>query len=359
MGVRPIWLAVAVLLTACGNGATAHPDGGTDAGSTNPPDSGTNGQDAGNCGATQHTDANGVVVYEVPPACTESGIGGWTESHFAFRDPSAPPAGRLLVFFPGTSLLPSDYQLLLSAAAHQGYLAIGLRYANDKDVGAISDSNDPGCTEQSRMEILTGTDLSPKVMVGPADSVIQRLVSLLSFLDSQHPGEGWGTYVSGGQPLWSSIAVAGHSLGGGEAALIALKYAVARVVMFSSPNDHLCGNASVPAAWEVPGTLTPAARWYGFGHLWDTSDEPLELVAWGALNMSQFGNPSASVNVEKVSPPYEGSHELKTDATPSTCTGQATCAITDAHRSTAVDANTPLDTGEPHFLAAWRYVLGP
>ncbi len=153
--------------------------------------------------------------------------------------------------------------------------------------------------------------------------------------------------------------MAGHSLGGGEAALIGTMYAVPRVVMFSSPNDHTCGDSTMPARWEVPSTVTPPASWFGFGHLWDSDDEMLEVSAWSALGMDVFGSPAASVNVEKVAPPYEGSHELKTFALPATCTDESSCPINDAHRSTAVDANTPLDGAEPHFLAAWQYLLGP
>src|SRR5262249_2204693 len=148
-------------------------------------------------------------------------------------DPEAAPTGKLLVFLPGATFLPAQYHLLLTIAAQQGYLSVGLRYANDLDVGMISDLNDPNCTEKARLEILTGDDLSPKVSVGKADSVINRLVELLLWLDSHHPGEGWGTFVSSGQPNWPLIVAAGHSLGGGEAALIGLQFGVARVAMFS------------------------------------------------------------------------------------------------------------------------------
>ncbi len=306
---------------------------------------------------------HGVSIYQVSPAILEPDVTSWVADHYAFRDPSATQTGKLLLFLPGTSFAPDDYQRLLTVAAQQGYLVVGLSYANNEDVGAISDSNDPDCTLQSRLEILTGEDLSPKVSVGVADSVIGRLVGLLAYLDAMHPGEGWGAFVSGGQPAWASIVAAGHSLGGGEAALIGLQHAVARVVTFSAPNDHQCGDAgggaTKPAAWELAGTTTPPALWFGLAHLWDSDDEALELLAWSSLGMDPFGTP-ASVNIEKVTtPPYDGAHELKTDALPAGCASQAACTTMDAHRSTAVDANTPLDNGVPHFLTAWRYMLGP
>jgi hypothetical protein len=58
------------------------------------------------------------------------------------------------------------------------------------------------------------------------------------------------------------------------------------------------------------------------------------------------------VNVDKHGPPYEGSHELKTDALPSTG------SYDDAHRSIAIDAETPLSGGAPVFEPAWTYLFG-
>jgi hypothetical protein len=262
------------------------------------------------------------------------------------------------VFFPGTGLSPVDYRLLLETVALQGFAVVGLSYANDKDVDRISDPSDPNCTERARLEILSGDDLSSRVDVTRDDSAIGRLVGLLAFLELHHPGEGWGDFVAGGQPRWSSIVASGHSLGGGEAALIGLKHHVARVVLLSAPNDRACGVTSAPAPWEVAGALTAPASWFGLGHVWDVRDEPLELSAWNALGLASFGLPQAVVNVEKAAPPYDNAHELTTDALPAACQSQEDCSTNDAHRSTAVDANTPLDGDTPHLLDAWRYLFG-
>ena len=149
--MRPVWFAI--LLAGCSQLASAPdrgvdaPRGGDPAGDAQAGDAQAGDAQTADCGATEQTGSGGIVVDVVPPSCTESGIAGWTEPHYALRDPSVASNGLLLVFFPGTGFLPSDYQLVLAAAAHQGYFAIGLRYANDKDVGAISDASDPDCTE--------------------------------------------------------------------------------------------------------------------------------------------------------------------------------------------------------------------
>jgi hypothetical protein len=63
--------------------------------------------------------------------------------------------------------------------------------------------------------------------------------------------------------------------------------------------------------------------------------------------------PAGSVNIDKHDPPFESAHELKTDGLPSTG------SYADAHRSVAIDADTPTTAGAPAFAAAWRYLVGP
>src|SRR5258708_39597284 len=71
----------------------------------------------------------------VLPAVTDARITMWTEYHYVLEDAATLPVnGELFVFFPGTNMLPQDYQLILQAAAFQGYQVNGLRYANPFDV---------------------------------------------------------------------------------------------------------------------------------------------------------------------------------------------------------------------------------
>lgn len=293
-----------------------------------------------------------LIVYSVPPAATDPGITKWTEDHLALRDPTVAPNGQLLLFLPGSTLLPSDYRLLLATAANQGYLVVGLRYPNDWDASGLNDPADPGCTRLARLEVLDGVDRTSVLDVGVTDSVVHRLVALLAWLEQAHPGEGWGGFTAAGQPSWASIAAAGHSFGSGMAALIGIEDGAARMVMLAGPNDFCTGDTSTPAPWLLPGGLTPPAARFGFGHLAD-AEEPRQIAAWSALGLDPFGMPASSVNVDKQPPPYEHAHELKTDALPSTGSDA------DAHRSVACDAQTPLTGSIPQFDPAWRYLLGP
>jgi hypothetical protein len=122
--------------------------------------------------------------------------------------------------------------------------------------------------------------------------------------------------------------------------------------MLAGPNDFCTAAPAVPAPWLVASGATPPAARFGFGHLEDP-EEPRQLAAWSQLGLDPFGMPAASVNVDKQPLPYEHSHELKTDALPSTG------SYADAHRSLACDAQTPLVGATPGFDPVWRYLIGP
>jgi hypothetical protein len=52
-----------------------------------------------------------------------------------------------------------------------------------------------------RLEILDGTDRTPLVDVDRANSIENRLIKLLQYLDANRPGEGWGGFLdAAGQP---------------------------------------------------------------------------------------------------------------------------------------------------------------
>jgi hypothetical protein len=74
-------------------------------------------------------------------------------------------------------------------------------------------------TYQTR-RIPVGTRLQPELEMRRHDPSTESGIT--------NPNEGWGAFVSGGQPDWSSIVATGHSLAEGEAALTASKYQVAR-----------------------------------------------------------------------------------------------------------------------------------
>src|SRR4030095_5188874 len=190
---------------------------------------------------------------------------------------------QLLIFFPGSCGPPRFYQSFLREAANDGYHVIGLTHPNCPEINATCNAQqpiDPDCQEQMRMERLEGIDASPLITVLPSDSIINRIVKLLGCLEATHPGEGWGMFLDGTAPRWSSIAVAGHSQGGGHAANIGRLHGVSRAIMRDWVDVvHGVG----PARWLAKPKATPADRYYGLYH---TGSFPVAVaLGWDALGV--------------------------------------------------------------------------
>jgi hypothetical protein len=280
-----------------------------------------------------------VVPTATDPAITNSNP---LFRHWVYLDPSAPRAGKLFVFLPGTGAPPNAYRLILETAAQAGCHAIGLTYVNDQEVNddlcAAQPSN---CQEDVRLEIITGADTSPRVAVNRANSIENRLLKLLEYLHSLAPEEGWGEFVRDGDPRWELIAVAGHSQGGGHAAMIGKIHLVHRALLFS---------ATEPAPWTTESHFTPVDRYFGFAHSQESAVLPMRL-SWANL-----GLPGALTSVNSAAAPTNSSHRLVTGLMPRGEIGES-----NYHGCVVVDFYTPLqpDGVTPVFRETWLYMIGP
>jgi hypothetical protein len=269
----------------------------------------------------------------IAPNATDPAIRAGDPDHVQ-SPPSTPATDTLFVFFPGTGGAPDEYQWIIRYAAARGYHAIGLSYLNDIAVNMVCPgSNDPDCHEKVRQEVLSGTDVSPLVDVDLPNSIDNRLAKVLGHL-------GWSQYLDGnGRPRWDRVVFAGHSQGGGHAAMMGKLHDVARVVMFS---------ATEPARWTLSPHLTPADRYYAFAHTAEPGATGIKM-SWQNL-----GVPGALTNVESTEPPYGGSHQLETSLAPRPGSPRS-----NAHNAPVVDAATPLEGELPVLRATWCYLIGP
>lgn len=296
------------------------------------------------------------VEREITPTATNPGLTDNLSAHFTINPAPASARNRLFVMLPGTTAIPRFYRLIVRAGATRGYHSVGLTYPNDEAVGTIcTGSTRPDCPGEVRREIITGEDRSPLVAISPANSITGRLTSLLTYLHTTYPSEGWGQYLFGGLPNWSAITVAGHSQGAGHAGYIAKLHVLDRAVMFSGPGDTGNGGGS-PALWILQPNATPAARQYGFTH---KADElvPYALVAfnWDQLGLGAFGAP---FSVDNSAAPYGDRRQLTTDI--AVAVNPLSPGTAPAHSATVVDALTPLTpSGEPLFLPVWNYMAFP
>ncbi len=329
--------------------ATAAADASTDAAPTDAAPTDAASEAGSSAGGPCDIGADGLVQHAVAPADTDPAIDQWLEDHYAVVDPAAPSDGLLYVHLPGSLGVPAHSKDIVRIAARHGMHALGLRYPNSWTVGMLcSGSSDPDCFEHVRQEILTGDDLSPLVDVSPANSIVNRLTKALVYLASTYPSEGWDAYLSGGAVDFRKVVVGGHSQGGGHAAFIGIQYHVARVLMFSSPED---GTAPTPASWLTIDPATPRAAFFGLVHRREPGYNDVR-TDWNALGMTSAATP---VDVDTTPAPYMDAQSLVTNVMPSS--GRTAL---DFHGSTVTDAKTPIaPDGTPVLCPAWLTMLGP
>jgi predicted esterase len=211
-------------------------------------------------------DPTGQVVYLIKPSQTDSAIQRFDEPHVVVFEPAASAHAQLVIFMPGTGGKPANTLRLLRVVASLGYRVVGLEYDDEPAVVEVCPHNPrPSCSGDFRHERIFG-DGTPSIVNNPqAESIVNRLVKLLDYLDRQYPRSGWGSYLTGAGPDWSQIIVSGLSQGAGMAAYIAKREPVARVVLFSSPWDFF-GLDRTPAPWLFEPSATPPERWFAEYH---------------------------------------------------------------------------------------------
>lgn len=211
-------------------------------------------------------------------------VQSYDEENVVFNPAGADRSTPLALFFPGTNGKPEYARLLLRTIAQQGYRVIGLAYDDAPAVSQVCPRNpNPACSANFREVRTFGRGTGP-VANPPQEAINARLISLLRYLDREHPEAGWGSYLTAeGRPAWNRMVVSGLSQGAGMAAFIAKFYQVDRVVLFSSPWD-VTGPDSRPAPWLYRPSATPPERWWAERHARENTTE-LIAHAYAALRI--------------------------------------------------------------------------
>ncbi|MES2460374.1 MAG: hypothetical protein V4671_07310 [Armatimonadota bacterium] len=288
--------------------------------------------------------------YPVKPSVTEAAITAFNDPHLVYFNRSVKPRSELLFFLPGTNGKPGGTNLFCQTAADLGYHTLALSYPTDTPATAVRNSSDPQAFEKFRLEIIEGKDLSPQVSVSRANSIENRLIKLLQYLDKSDPKGGWGQYLTASGALnWPRIAVSGHSQGGGHAAVIATKHRVARAIMTGAPKDF-DRVRNKPAAW-YGHPATPVSGLFTFNHELDRQgcDFAQQLLICKAMGLDKFGS---SVRVDEVPSPFRGSRILTTNFK-----GSPTDSVR-AHSSVISDRGCPKgQDGKPIFRPVWEWMM--
>jgi len=311
-----------------------------------------NGQEKG----FQFGDVNCIPV---KPSDTDPAITEFDDPHALYINPQIIvsqnpklPADRhqLLLFLNGTRPPGTPHggvgpYTFLGTAASLGYHVVDLTYPDDIAAAQVCNNDrDPRAFERFRMAIIAGGSFR-SIAVSQTDSIENRLAKLLLYLKGTRSQEHWEQFLNAdGSIKWDSIAVAGQSQGGGHAALIAVKYHVARVICSGAPKDYSHA-LHRPAAWYEENSATPKGCFFAINHRQDdmgacTPAEQMDNLR--ALGLDSLGAP-ADVDTEKA--PYHHARILTTNYPGGTIESKA------AH--TTVLNPKYGDT----FKEAWTYML--
>jgi len=288
----------------------------------------------------------------VTPAATDFAIKRAPGDHYAAINPWAAKRDVLFLFFPGTKSRATNYKMICDAAADMGFHAISLQYFNDVSVNfTCAKSRNLNCYEDMRKAILFGDDSSPHVKVNWPNSAENRLMKLLEYLSERYPLDGWEQYITDiGAPDWSKILLAGHSQGGGHAAMLGRYYETAGVIMFASMDYNF--KLSSAGSWVSQESSTDISKYFAVAH---TEDMTIPIAAmrryWNTFGFRQLG---PVINIDHSGFPYGNSHTFITSIKPA----QLDRAKSNYHNALCMDADTPVgEDGKPLLLPLWNYLL--
>lgn len=285
------------------------------------------------------------VVY---PTDTDPEIRRFNNPQAAYA-PLGSPRGELFVLLPGTGGKKTGMKRLMTNAALVGYHVIEVMYNDDIPADICARDADPNAFAEFRWALIEGGS-SPHLdgAIPRAESIESRLAKFLQYLEVHDPDRGWGQYLQGSDPAWGKIAIGGMSQGGGHAALIATRFAVARVLCFGAPKDY-SQRLKAPAAW-YQRSVTPPGRYFAFNNTHDAQGCNYEeqVANLQALGVAQLG----TAMVDGNAPPYGHAHALFTNWTGD----RSDIRSTEAHTSVSRD-NLLASDGTPLFRPVWRYML--
>ncbi|NNE66708.1 MAG: hypothetical protein HKN33_09075 [Pyrinomonadaceae bacterium] len=283
----------------------------------------------------------------VAPQDTDNEIDINLNNHFFAINPSVPSKNVLVVFFPGTGGVPFVYREIIRNAAELGFHSIGLNYPNDEAVNFLCRQGTLDCHADVRLEIIDGTDRGSLVDVSRANSIENRLIKLLQYLNTERPSEDWGQFLDTGETAWTKIVVAGHSQGGGHAGILGRFRPVRRALMFAA-NDF-SGALGMPANWISMPETTPNAstpdKFRAFSHTNDelVNFETASTISWPLFGIDRFGrlvNADDATGVLVESNSYTSTRECGNH-----------------HGCVAVDQRLVYEDGVPVYKPVWDALL--
>ncbi len=275
-----------------------------------------------------------LYEHELDPMALDPTVTDSIETQYAQLDTRVEPLGKLVFFLPGATNIPRNWRDHGRQLASYGFHVVIPHYNNRWSSTGTNPCAGMGgsCSDDVRWEALTGEDVSSVIDISRADSAEGRVIVMLQYLVTAHPGGDWGYYLNDDDTLrYEDVIIAGISHGGTSTGLFASRRPFHRAVMHSA------------GYWNIGDSpATDIGDIYGFSHT-DDPQHSGHLDAWAAGGL--LGTPTS---IDGASRPYGDSRQLIS----SEPNGYPHC-------STAVSSNSPTDaSGNYLFDPAWREMYG-
>jgi hypothetical protein len=292
--------------------------------------------------------AAGLKHKVIFPSLTDVAIDNVFGYHQTYLNTAIAPLNKLFLFLPGSNSNPFAYDAVQKLAAENGYHSLGISYSNATISPLCAGTNDSLCFDKVRREVITGAAVSDSVNVNIANSINNRVLKALQYLNTNFPSENWGQFYSGSTILWNKIAVAGHSQGGGHAAFIAKQNNVDRVVLLASPKDYFTAPLNKAAPWINLPSATPTFKYYALTHQNDqlgcTYNQQLQIFS--RLGIDTFAN---NAIFETNNGNYNNSHVIISNL--------PGLNSSNAHNIVGVDVLAANICKIPYYTPVWNYMI--
>lgn len=240
-----------------------------------------------------------LQIKEISPQQTDPAITQARGPHIALVDSRALPNGHLLISLGGTNSLPSDFLPFNEVAAQEGYAVLALDYPNTVITTSCKTSPEPDPCTLFRREIVSGEQVSQLVEVDQANSIENRLESLLRY-QAEHDPENFAQFMTESGPAWDKIVIVGHSQGSGHAAFLAKQHPLEGVILLAGPQDT---TAAGPASWLSAASATEPEDYLSFLHRDDFFNSGTQLEAvrllredpQGAVSVVDYQSPTGPI----------------------------------------------------------------
>lgn len=226
----------------------------------------------------------GYKIIKVKPSEADSSVRKWDSVHVVYYDKTI-KNNKVLLWLTGTNGSTDNIPLnFFKTALDQGYRIIALSFISTPGVSQVCVGNklneNVTCAAEFRRKRIYGDNVFLSIPDEFQDAIIPRLTKLLQYL-SRNDKEGfWSQYLnqSTGKPIWSKIAIAGQSQGGGMAEFIAQHESVARVISFSGGWDYSNSTTKEIAGWYYQKFITQPENVFATYHVEEAAAAQLDEI---------------------------------------------------------------------------------